>query len=109
MSRVRTVAFDSRLALAEVKIETGRTHQIRVHLAHCNHPILGDDVYGSATKGAIHIVTVPNLLTSNQKQGCHSRANPVKFGHIQLNVSSGKRSNTAQFSNLGERGSMAFD
>ena len=28
------------------KLETGRTHQIRVHMAHINHPILGDTVYG---------------------------------------------------------------
>jgi len=30
----------------EVKLETGRTHQIRVHLAYINHPIIGDEVYG---------------------------------------------------------------
>ena len=30
----------------EVKLETGRTHQIRVHLAYINHPVLGDPVYG---------------------------------------------------------------
>ncbi len=32
--------------LAEFKLETGRTHQIRVHAAHLNHPIFGDKVYG---------------------------------------------------------------
>ena len=32
--------------LLRVKLETGRTHQIRVHLAHIRHPLLGDPVYG---------------------------------------------------------------
>jgi 23S rRNA pseudouridine1911/1915/1917 synthase len=32
--------------LLTVKLETGRTHQIRVHLAHIRHPLLGDPVYG---------------------------------------------------------------
>ncbi|MBI4353842.1 MAG: RluA family pseudouridine synthase [Candidatus Omnitrophica bacterium] len=33
--------------LLEVKLQTGRTHQIRVHMAHLGHPVLGDVVYGS--------------------------------------------------------------
>jgi 23S rRNA pseudouridine1911/1915/1917 synthase len=33
--------------LVECRLETGRTHQIRVHMAHIHHPILGDTVYGS--------------------------------------------------------------
>lgn len=33
-------------SLLEVRLETGRTHQIRVHLAYLRHPVLGDPVYG---------------------------------------------------------------
>ncbi len=33
-------------ALVECRLETGRTHQIRVHMAHIGHPLLGDPVYG---------------------------------------------------------------
>lgn len=34
------------LALIEARLETGRTHQVRVHLEHAGHPVLGDPVYG---------------------------------------------------------------
>ena len=35
------------VTLLDVSLETGRTHQIRVHMAYIKHPILGDEVYGS--------------------------------------------------------------
>lgn len=38
-------------SLVQVKIETGRTHQIRVHMKYLNHPILGDTTYGNSTDG----------------------------------------------------------
>ena len=37
------------LSLVECTLETGRTHQIRVHMAALNHPILGDSLYGNAS------------------------------------------------------------
>tara|TARA_B100000212_G_C27377337_1_gene535315 strand:+ start:966 stop:1928 length:963 start_codon:yes stop_codon:yes gene_type:complete len=37
-------------SLMSFKLETGRTHQIRVHCAHINHPILGDPLYGRCKK-----------------------------------------------------------
>lgn len=38
-------------AHVKLRLETGRTHQIRVHLAYIGHAVLGDDVYGKAYKG----------------------------------------------------------
>jgi len=38
--------FGSRATLLEVSIQTGRTHQIRVHAAHAGHPVAGDEKYG---------------------------------------------------------------
>ena len=38
------------LALVEFRIETGRTHQIRVHAAHLGHPIAGDGLYGDVVR-----------------------------------------------------------
>ena len=35
-------------SLLRLRLETGRTHQIRVHMAYIGHPVLGDDVYGGA-------------------------------------------------------------
>lgn len=42
--------FD-KYSLLKFILETGRTHQIRVHMSYIGHPILGDDVYGKAFKG----------------------------------------------------------
>ena len=39
--------FDNRFSLVKVSIETGRTHQIRVHMAHLGCPVVGDKVYGA--------------------------------------------------------------
>ncbi|MCL2693996.1 MAG: RluA family pseudouridine synthase, partial [Oscillospiraceae bacterium] len=38
--------YDSAAHL-KIRLETGRTHQIRVHMAYINHPVLGDEVYGN--------------------------------------------------------------
>jgi 23S rRNA pseudouridine1911/1915/1917 synthase len=45
-NRLNTVY--GKFALLELKIETGRTHQIRVHLSSINHPVVGDTLYGAA-------------------------------------------------------------
>jgi 23S rRNA pseudouridine955/2504/2580 synthase len=40
--------FDTLATLMEVRIDTGRTHQIRVHAAYAGHPVAGDEKYGDA-------------------------------------------------------------
>ena len=44
----RPLAVGELASLVEVRLETGRTHQIRVHAAHIGHPLAGDEKYGDA-------------------------------------------------------------
>ena len=48
-SLFRPLCSNARASLMQVKLDTGRTHQIRVHALHSGHPIAGDDKYGDET------------------------------------------------------------
>lgn len=48
VTRYRVVAQDGERSALEVKLSTGRTHQIRIHLAEMGHPVLGERVYAKA-------------------------------------------------------------
>jgi RluA family pseudouridine synthase len=50
VTRYRTLEVMMGAALLEVELETGRTHQIRVHLAHLGYPLLGDVQYGAPAR-----------------------------------------------------------
>lgn len=48
--KVREIYLDGLLSMVECKLDTGRTHQIRVHLSSIGHSIIGDQTYGSRKK-----------------------------------------------------------
>jgi 23S rRNA pseudouridine1911/1915/1917 synthase len=68
-------------ALVRCQLETGRTHQIRVHLAHRGHPLLGDPVYGGAfrTKAARLTPEARAALTALGRQALHAEL--LGFSH----------------------------
>ena len=60
-------------SLIRVQLETGRTHQIRVHLAHINHPLLGDPVYaGRAQIPAGIDPALENVIRDFKRQALHA-------------------------------------
>jgi 23S rRNA pseudouridine1911/1915/1917 synthase len=63
-----------------VKLETGRTHQIRVHMAHLRHPVVGDPVYGGrAHRGAGLPDALGQLIANFPRQALHARE--LEFKH----------------------------
>jgi 23S rRNA pseudouridine1911/1915/1917 synthase len=68
ITRYRVLARAPHVALVGLHPETGRTHQIRVHLAHAGHWIVGDDLYGGTRQHGIRnerlraLLSPPHLL-----------------------------------------------
>lgn len=63
VTHYRTLASAAGLAAVELSLETGRTHQIRVHLSHIGHPVVGDKEYGLCGKRlADRLLALPPAL-----------------------------------------------
>ncbi|HLF67423.1 MAG TPA: 23S rRNA pseudouridine(1911/1915/1917) synthase RluD, partial [Gammaproteobacteria bacterium] len=59
--------------LLKVQLETGRTHQIRVHMSHIKHPIIGDPVYGERLRLPKNATpTLVNALRNFKRQALHA-------------------------------------
>lgn len=58
--------------LLEVRLETGRTHQIRVHMAHMHHPVVGDPVYGRLRIPKGCASAVAEVLRGFRRQALHA-------------------------------------
>ncbi|STX38240.1 uracil hydrolyase [Legionella feeleii] len=66
--------------LLDVQLMTGRTHQIRVHMAHLNHPVVGDQLYGGRMRFPAQASTeLRQLLCQFQRQALH--ASMLSFFH----------------------------
>jgi len=82
LTRYRVVQpFGMAASLVECKLATGRTHQIRVHMAAIGHPIVGDPVYGGRTRGRTRDLAEPlrSALVGFPRQALHAVA--LTFRH----------------------------
>lgn len=68
-----TVLKNGKISLVDIKLYTGRTHQIRVHFAHINHPLIGDKIYGN-----------DDFLYLGLQSYCFSFISP--FNNVKINV-----------------------
>ena len=64
---------DALWSLVECRLETGRTHQIRVHMANIGHPLMGDALYGSARRRGLE-ERLRAALAHCQRQALHAAA-----------------------------------
>ena len=68
-----------KFTLIAVEIKTGRTHQIRVHCAHLNHPIVGDQTYNAGRDKTIHDLQIRQAITELGRFFLH--AEKLSFTH----------------------------
>ncbi len=73
------------LSIIECNLETGRTHQIRVHMEHINHPIVGDQTYGRSKNFNLNALSSEQrgLIKSFPRQALH--AYKLEFIHPRTN------------------------
>jgi 23S rRNA pseudouridine1911/1915/1917 synthase len=71
VTRYDTMETLGNFSLVRLKPETGRTHQLRVHLTHVHHPVIGDEKYGRRSSW--------NLMVEVKRQMLH--AHKIRFRH----------------------------
>ncbi|MDX2074049.1 MAG: RluA family pseudouridine synthase [Alphaproteobacteria bacterium] len=85
VTHYRTLEDFGVASLVECKLESGRTHQIRVHMLHLGHPLLGDPIYGQATSSRLKSGQYKNMpaemreaLIAFDRQALHA----IRMGFI---------------------------
>jgi 23S rRNA pseudouridine1911/1915/1917 synthase len=82
--------FDAACSLVECRLETGRTHQIRVHMAHIGHPLLGDQLYGAGFRSSAKKLPADaqEALQALNRQALHAAVlgfdHPVSGKHLHF-------------------------
>lgn len=89
VTHYKVLEYFDHLTLVEVKLETGRTHQIRVHFAHKNHWVLGDTKYGGdsvryGSNTGSRRQMFNNLFASMERQCLHAKT--LGFEHPRTGV-----------------------
>lgn len=72
-----------KFTLVKVEIKTGRTHQIRVHLAHLNHPIVGDELYNAGRDKTVRNLDIRHAIEKLNRFFLH--AERLSFTHPETN------------------------
>jgi len=74
-------AFGPAISLVACRLATGRTHQIRVHMTHIGHPIVGDPLYGGRQQALVTTlpVEIQQKLADFRRQALHARR--IAFQH----------------------------
>jgi len=68
--------------LLQVELMTGRKHQIRIHLAHVGHPIVGDKIYGGDE--SLYLALVESRLTEEQRQRLILHCQALHAGEVRF-------------------------
>jgi 23S rRNA pseudouridine1911/1915/1917 synthase len=79
VTRFRTLERLGHASLASARLETGRTHQIRVHFAAAGHPVLGDEVYGRSRESRVESRESRPGMPVVRRQMLHARR--LGFAH----------------------------
>lgn len=75
-----------KFSVVKCKLETGRTHQIRVHMAHIGHQLLGDDLYGGNTslinRQALHSYRISFIHPISKENVQYESSIPKDFHNL---------------------------
>ncbi|WP_418791183.1 RluA family pseudouridine synthase [Phosphitispora sp. TUW77] len=86
VTHYQTIRSFEMASLLELNLETGRTHQIRVHLSHLGHPVIGDRMYGRVSpyinRQALHAFSVNFISLSDKNEVTVTAPIPEDFSQV---------------------------